>query len=108
MNATIAIRIAAVLLLAPLLAAGSCSSAPTRPQLPAATVPAHTVTTRDVYVQIPPSLTDHAQAIPAGPLADAPLVAKQRGEALKVCWANLDEIAAIEGTPVPPKGKAKP
>lgn len=109
MNLSNLIRIAAILVLLPLITAGSCSQANSRPKLPPAGVPVHTVTEKLVYVSIPSDLTSHPATIPSGALADAVLVAKQRGAALKVCWANMDEIGAIEGTPVQPaKAQGKP
>ena len=106
MKFTRLIRIAALLLVLPLITAGSCSQTNARPKLPDAGIPVHTVTEKLVYVQIRDELTAHPAEIPSGPLADAPLVAKQRGAALKVCWANMDQIAAIAGTPVKPAAPA--
>lgn len=107
MRASLLIRLALLALLVPLITAGSCSAGNTRPVLPGAGIPVHTVTVRQVYVSIPAKLTEHCP-IAEGPLADAPLVARQRRGAINGCNAQLDEIAAIQGTPVDPPASTPP
>lgn len=74
----------------------------------AAAIPVHTVTERQVYVRIDPRLTKTFPIEPSRGLADAPDVAAKRGAALLVCYGNLEEIAAIEGTDVNPPTEKKP
>ena len=94
----------AVLLIAILLSAG-CASAPKKLDLPEATKVEHTETRRDVYVRVDPVLTSHPANIPSGPLDQVIEVAQARGSALQACYAKLDAIAEIQGTPAKPEGK---
>ena len=50
-------------------------------------------------------LTSHPATIQSGPLDEVIEVAQARGSALQVCYAKLDAIAEIQGTPVKPEGK---
>lgn len=96
-----AIRAALAALLLALLCACAGAGKTRQAALPAVQAPVHTVTERRVYVPVPAHLTE-TRPIPVGPLADAPLVAKQRGALLQACFANLEAIAGIQGTPVAP------
>lgn len=71
-------------------------------KLPPATIAAHTVTEKRVFVPIEPRLTAHGDVAPAGRPSEAAAVAAKRAEQLLICYGQLDEIAAIQGTPVQP------
>lgn len=89
----VAARIVAVGLLACLIT--GCGEAPPRVVTQVVTV------TRDRYVRIPKPLTRHCDIAPPGPLVeDAVKVARERKASLEGCNARLDQIDAIQGTPV--------
>ncbi len=81
-----------------LLLLAACNPGNVKPPDP--TLPEHTETVRQVYVPIRADLTAHGEVAPAGPLSMADEVARRRGDQLKVCYGQLDEIARIQGTVV--------
>lgn len=89
-----------LLVVLPLLGGATCQS---KPSLPPATTAEHTVTVRQVFVPVEARLTEHPEAVPEGPVSKALDVARERKALLLACWGQLDEIRAIEGTPVEPR-----
>jgi len=70
-----------------------------KPDLPAATLPVHTETVRQVFVPIDDALTGDC-AIAEGPVSKVIDVAAARKESLQDCTGRMRQIRAIQGTPV--------
>lgn len=84
-----------LLMLAPLLAAGSCSK---RDIVVETREPA--VITKRIFVPIDPALTKPTP-IAEGPLTEVIDIARARKEQLQSCNADKGAIAGVQGTPVP-------
>lgn len=96
-----------LLVLSLFLLVGCGQSAPTRPDLPAATMPEHTETVRQVFVKIDPTLTEDC-SIAEGPVSAALEVAQARKKSLQECTGRMRQIRSIEGTPVKSAAAPKP
>ena len=64
--------------------------------------PAVIESVRDRYVPVPAAMTNHGSVVePKNKTEDELLnVAKARGSQVKQCYIQLDEIGALQGTPV--------